>query len=277
MRKPLVIAHRGASGYRPEHTIEAYRLAIEQGADFIEPDLVATRDGVLIARHEADLSGTTDIASRPEFAARRTDGGFLSHDFDWAEIQILRARERIPEIRPGNARFDGQFGVPRIEEIVALARKANVGIYPEIKSPAYFATRGFDLGEMLVDVLRRERFERAYIQSFEPDSLRALAGCGYPLVQLFKDDTLHLREIATYAQAIGPRKDLPDIERIIREARDLGLEVHPWTLRSDAAFRGDRGSMDDEALALFEAGATGAFFDQPDRGVAIVERFMRGR
>src|SRR5688500_4359191 len=140
----IVIAHRGASGYRPEHTLEAYRLAIRQGADFIEPDLVATRDGVLIARHENEISGTTDVAAHPEFASRRTtkivDGvamtGWFTEDFTLAEIRTLRAKERIPAIRPDNTRFDGLYTIPTFAEVVQLAKSESrggrrIGVYPE--------------------------------------------------------------------------------------------------------------------------------------------------
>ncbi|MEZ0470273.1 glycerophosphodiester phosphodiesterase family protein [Luteimonas salinilitoris] len=215
----IVIAHRGASGYRPEHTLEAYRLAIRQGADFIEPDLVATRDGVLIARHENEISGTTDVAERPEFAARRTtkivDGvpvtGWFTEDFALAEIRTLRARERIPEIRPRNARHDGRYQVPTFAEVVRLAKRESrpgriVGVYPETKHPTYFAHEGqhldgtpigISLGAKLIETLVAEGFtdpKRVYIQSFEVENLLELktrimpsAGVELPLVQLYSD------------------------------------------------------------------------------------------
>src|SRR5512143_2616682 len=149
--RPVVIAHRGASGERPEHTLESYRLAIEQGADFVEPDLVSTRDGVLVCRHENEISGTTDVARRPEFASRRAtrtiDGaavtGWFTEDFTLAELKSLRARERLPELR-GTA-FDGRLEVPTLEEVLHLVDAANagrrehpVGVYPETKHPSYF-------------------------------------------------------------------------------------------------------------------------------------------
>lgn len=199
-KRPLVIAHRGASGERPEHTLAAYRLAIEQGADFIEPDLVVTRDGVLIARHENELSGTTDVASHPEFAYRqaskRIDGeaisGWFSEDFTLAEIRQLRARERLPQLRPDNVRYDGQEAIPTLAEILALVREfeqvgRKVGIYPETKHPTWFASEGAhldgtpirrSLGAMLVDQLVAERFtdpHRVFIQSFELGNLLELA------------------------------------------------------------------------------------------------------
>jgi|TARA_R100000501_G_scaffold14813_2_gene26904 glycerophosphoryl diester phosphodiesterase len=156
----LIIAHRGASGERPEHTLAAYELAIDQGADFIEPDLVITKDGVLIARHENEISGTTDISDHPEFADRRTekliDGvrvtGFFTEDFTLAELKTLRARERLPELR-GTA-HDGLFEIPTFDEIIALAKKRGVGIYPETKHPTYFQNLGKPLEPPLLYTLR---------------------------------------------------------------------------------------------------------------------------
>ena len=190
---PLVIGHRGASGYRPEHTLAAYRLAIRQCADFIEPDLVATRDGVLVARHENEIGTTTDVAAHPEFAARRTtkviDGipvtGWFTEDFTLAELRTLRAKERIPGVRPQNALFDGRYPIPTFEEVVALARRRTtcdgrpVGIYPEIKRPSYFRSIGLPLEKRVVDVLHRNGFlggdDPAIVQSFEVGSLQQLA------------------------------------------------------------------------------------------------------
>ena len=148
----LIIAHRGASGDRPEHTLAAYELAIDQGADYIEPDLVPTADGVLVARHENEISGTTDVADHPEFAGRRTtkliDGeevtGWFTEDFTLAELRTLRARERLPEIRPQNTAYDGLYQVPTLAEIITLVRAKEaetgrtIGLYPEIKHPDLF-------------------------------------------------------------------------------------------------------------------------------------------
>ena len=215
----IVIGHRGASGYRPEHTLESYRLAIRQGADFIEPDLVATKDGVLVARHENEISGTTDVASHPEFANRRTtktvDGvpmtGWFTEDFTLAELKTLRAKERIPAIRPGNTRFDGLYPIPTLAEVIALVKRESrngrrIGIYPETKHPTYFAREGrrldgrpinTSLGAKLVETLVAEGFtdpRRIYIQSFEFENLIELkkslmpaAGIDLPLVQLYDD------------------------------------------------------------------------------------------
>lgn len=213
----IVIGHRGASGYRPEHTLESYRLAIRQGADFIEPDLVATKDGVLVARHENEISGTTDVALHPEFANRRAtklvDGaamtGWFTEDFTLAELKTLRARERIPAVRPANTRFDGLYQIPTFAEVVRLAKAESreghvVGVYPETKHPTYFASEGrrldgnpigVPLGRKLVETLVAEGFtdpRRVFIQSFEVANLIELrksimpaAGVDFPLVQLF--------------------------------------------------------------------------------------------
>ena len=162
---PIVIAHRGASGYRPEHTLAAYELGARQGADYIEPDLVATRDGELVCRHENEISGTTDVADHPEFADRRTtkeiDGkaydGWFVEDFTLAELKTLRARERIPDVRPGNVAFDGQFEIPALGEVIELARRLGVGIYPETKHPAYHRSLGLELEPRLTDGARGRR------------------------------------------------------------------------------------------------------------------------
>ena len=196
----IVIGHRGASGYRPEHTLASYDLAISVGANFIEPDLVATRDGVLIARHEPNITGTTDVASRPEFAARRTtkvvDGasetGWFANDFTLAEIKTLRAIERLPY---RDQSFNGQFQIPTLQEVIDLAQRRSaetgrtVGIYPETKHPSFFQEAGLPLEQRLVDVLRANGLDRAdapvFIQSFEVANLRQLNGLtSVPLVQL---------------------------------------------------------------------------------------------
>lgn len=246
--RPIVIAHRGASGERPEHTLESYRLAIEQGADYVEPDLVATQDGVLVCRHENEISGTTDVASRPEFAARRRtksiDGanvtGWFAEDFTLAELETLRARERLPQLR-GTA-FDGRFKVPTFDEVLTLVAAENarperrarpLGVYPETKHPSYFEGLGLALEPRLLEALRRHGLDRAdapvFVQSFEVSNLRRLASLTrVPLVQLVSpqgrpwDFTAGrfarsyaemlspegLRDVASYARGIGVHKDL---------------------------------------------------------------------
>lgn len=274
--QPIVIAHRGASGYRPEHTRAAYQLAIELGADYIEPDLVATRDGELIVRHENELSGTTDVASRPEYAARRTekriDGvltqGWFSEDFTLAEIKTLRARERIPELRPDNTRWDGQLEVLTFAQVLELARVESagrgrsIGVYPETKHPSYFRGLGLSLEEPLLAALASFAGP-AFIQSFEQGNLQWLRGhTHWPLVQLVEANGAPfdrpersyaqllapdgLREIAAYANAIGVHKGLIvprdaqgrslEPTQLIARAHAAGLRVHAWTFRAENQF-----------------------------------------
>jgi glycerophosphoryl diester phosphodiesterase len=264
---PLVIGHRGACGYRPEHTLASYALAIELGADFVEPDLVSTRDGVLVARHENEIGGTTDVARRPEFAARRTTKvvggvartGWFTEDFTLAELKTLRAVERIPQVRQGNTLYDGRFQIPTLQEVVELAQRASdrtgrtIGIYPETKLPTYFAERGLALEEPLVDVLHRNGYrsaeDPAFVQSFEVGNLRELSRrTGVRLVQLVAgsgqpfdlraagdprtyDDLVSpagLAEVATYASGIGPAKD-----RVVPRTCD-GALLDPTSLVADA-------------------------------------------
>ena len=205
-KPPLVIAHRGASGYRPEHTIASYTLAIEMGADYIEPDLVATRDGRLVARHEPLLDDTTDVKSRPQFAARRTtkllDGksvtGFFASDFTLAEIKQLRAMQSNPA---RSKEYDGRFEIPTFEEILDLAERESakrgrtIGIYPETKHPSFHLGLKLPLEERLLEALRKRKLDRAdgpvFIQSFESANLQYLrAKTQLPLVQLLDDGAL---------------------------------------------------------------------------------------
>lgn len=236
---PIVIAHRGASGERPEHTLASYRLAIEQGADFIEPDLVLTKDGVLVARHENEISETTDVADRSEFASRKAtktiDGqgvtGWFTEDFTLAELKTLRARERLPRLR--STEYDGRFEIPTFEEILTLLAEVNkgrdrpVGVYPETKHPAYFTSIGLPHEAPLLALLDRfgyrGRAAPIFIQSFEVGNLKALrAKSDLPLIQLLSDEggpadapgssyaamisPAGLKAIADYADGIGPAK-----------------------------------------------------------------------
>ncbi|GIJ07606.1 glycerophosphodiester phosphodiesterase [Micromonospora andamanensis] len=265
--QPIVIGHRGASGYRPEHTFEAYRLAIRMGADYIEPDLVATADGVLVARHENEISGTTDVATRTEFAARRTtktiDGvsvtGWFTEDFTLAELRTLRAKERLPQVRVTNTAFDGQFQVPTFQEVIDLARAESrargrvIGVYPETKHPTYFASIGLPLEEPLVETLRRagwtKRHSPVIIQSFETANLRRLDrltdvrlaqlldATGRPYDFTVAGDTRTYRDLAApaglkwisrYADGIGANKNL------IVPRDTAGKLLAPTTLVQDA-------------------------------------------
>src|SRR5690242_15098697 len=160
---PIVIGHRGSPAYRPEHTIASYTLAIEMGADYIEPDLVFTKDGQLVARHEPDIGATTDVSDHPEFASRRTtrtiDGvvfadTWFTFDFTLAELKTLRAKERLPIVRPQNTAHDGLYEIPTFEEVIDLANKHDVGIYPETKHPTFFASKGFQFDGPLLAALQ---------------------------------------------------------------------------------------------------------------------------
>jgi glycerophosphoryl diester phosphodiesterase len=280
MEKPLeghaiVIAHRGASGERPEHTIAAYTLAIEQGADFIEPDLVLTKDGVLVARHENEISETTDVAGKPEFASRKTtktiDGqkmtGWFTEEFTLVELKTLRAKERLPQLRKANMAYDGQFEIPTFEEILALAKKHNVGVYPETKHPSYFASIGLPHEAPLLALLEKyghtEKTAPVFIQSFEVGNLQVLRGkTKVRLIQLMDEkggpadraDLSYpqmatadgLKAISAYADGIGPNKalviprnllgNLGEPTSLVADAHKVGLAVHPWTFRRENYF-----------------------------------------
>jgi glycerophosphoryl diester phosphodiesterase len=301
----VVIAHRGASGERPEHTLESYRLAIEQGADYIEPDLVMTRDGVLVARHENEIGGTTDVARHPEFSARRRsqiiDGetmtGWFTEDFTLAEIKTLRARERLTELRPLNRAFDDQYEIPTFDEILQLANETNrqrrgprVGVYPETKHPAHFTGIGLPLESALLEALRRHSYDAdgspVFIQSFDPRNLRELRGTtGLPLVQLLEYELGDLGEIATYADAIGIAKSLATPEGV-SAAHAANLKVHVWTFRAENEFLPDdlkigdqpagHGNLEAEIRRFLDRGIDGFFVDFPAVGVRVRDAYISG-
>lgn len=279
-RKPIVIGHRGCSGERPEHTALAYERAIEQGADFIEPDLVPTKDGHLVARHENEIGGTTDVASRSEFAARKTtktiDGeqvtGWFTEDFTLAELKTLRARERLPQLRPANTAFDGQAQLLTFEEVVAIARAGSqrtgrtIGVYPELKHPTYFASIGLPTEDRLVAKLKALDLNSAtapvFVQCFEVGPLKRLRAktparlvflvdaeggpADMPSVKYADLITAQgLKDVAVYADGLGPNWKLvvPNDGQALGPATDLvknahaaGLQVHPWTVRAENYF-----------------------------------------
>ncbi len=280
MEKPLngpaiIIAHRGASGERPEHTIASYTRAIEQGADYIEPDLVLTKDGVLVARHENEISETTNIAEKREFANRKTsktiDGekmtGWFTEDFTLDELKTLRAKERLPQLRKDNMAFDRQFEIPTFEEILTLAKAHNVGVYPETKHPSYFASIGLPHEAPLLAMLTRfghvTKDAPIFIQSFEVENLKALRPkTKLRLIQLMdetgspadRSDLTYsqmataegLKIVATYADGVGPNKamviprtiigNLGTPTTLVADAHQVGLAVHPWTFRRENYF-----------------------------------------
>ncbi|MEU7833450.1 MULTISPECIES: glycerophosphodiester phosphodiesterase [unclassified Nonomuraea] len=269
---PVVIGHRGASAHRPEHTLLSYEAAIAMGADYIEPDLVSTKDHILVARHENDITGTTDVAAHPEFADRRAtktvDGrpitGWFTEDFTLAELKTLRAKERVPDLRPDNTAFDGVAEIPTFEEVVRLAQRHGVGVYPETKHPTYFDSIGLSLEEPLLETLNSNHMRKVYIQSFETANLRELRKkTRLPLIQLITfggapydwvaagdqrtyDDMVKpegLREVASYANGIGvdTRRVVPvgadgkltEPTTLVQDAHRRRLDVHVWTVRNE--------------------------------------------
>lgn len=288
-KAPLIIAHRGASGYLPEHTLEAYALAVDQGADVVEPDLVFTKDGVLVARHDRYLSTTTNVADKPEFATRRrpnNDAADTEHrdridwwveDFTLAELKTLRARQPFP----GRSKeYDDRFEIPTFAEMLALiAAKAKaagrpVGVYPETKHPAFFASIGHDFEAPLLAALEGFDAGPVFIQSFEPEILKRLKGKSKAkLVQLVFEETpgagpnIPLTAIAAYADGVGAAKAIAlSGSPFITTAHDAGLFVHAWTFRADAAPPEGFGA---ELTRAFELGVDGVFTDFPDSGGAL--------
>ena len=291
---PIIIGHRGASGHRPEHTLASYRLAAEMGADFVEPDLVSTKDGVLLARHENEIGGTTDVATKfPDRKTTKTiDGqaltGWFTEDFTLAEIKTLRAKERLAF---RSHQYDGQFEVPTFDEVIALAQTLGrelgrpIGVYPETKHPTYFRGIGLPLEEKLLASLDKSGWNRrdapVFIQSFENGNLRALRPkTKVRLIQLVSTaatlDAAGLKDIATYADGLGPEKrlivpvgadgSLGTPTDLVSRAHAAGLLVHVWTLRIDKEFlpAGYKGRPEAEFEQFRDLGVDGLFTDFPD-------------
>ena len=344
---PTLIAHRGASALRPEHTIAAYTQAIEDGADIIEPDLVATKDGVLVARHENAIAilnadgtvreATTDIATRAEFAnlltTKTIDGttvrGWFTEDMTLTQLKTLRAVERIPAIRPANVTFNGQFQVPTLQEVIDLAKSKSIekgrtiGVYPETKHPTYFKSIGLPLERRLIDVLVANGWNSkdapVFIQSFEVGNLkemRALTtaritqllssqGRPFDFVSAGPSETRSyadlitpagLREVATYANGIGPSKDmvipvaggaLGTPTALVDNARAANLVTHVYTLRPENIFlpanlrrppmtdNTVRGDSVTEIQSFLQAGVDGFFTDDSAVGRAAIRTFVK--
>lgn len=277
---PVIIGHRGASGERPEHTRSAYLLAIQEGADFIEPDLCLTKDGHMVVRHENEIGGTTNIAAHPEFAARKTvktiDGerieGWFTEDFTLAELKTLRARERLPQIRPGSAAFDGTDPILTFDEVVAIARAETrrtgrtIGVYPEMKHPSYFASVGLSFEGRMASALKAAGLDAkdapVFVQCFEVGPLKTIRPLTRaPLIQLMSVDggpadeasvtyaqmatAAGLKAISAYADGVGPEWKLvvPVADgalgapsAFVADAHAAGLKVHPWTVRAENIF-----------------------------------------
>ncbi len=323
----VIVGHRGASGYRPEHTLASYELAARMGADFIEPDLVTTKDRVLVARHEPEIGGTTDVANHPEFAGRKKtkllDGvavtGWFTEDFTLAELKTLRAVERIPAVRQHNTVFNGHYQIPTFQEVIDLSKRLSkelgrpIGIYPETKHPTYFRQQGLALEPELVRTLNRNGLNRSgakvFVQSFEVSNLKALhKELRVPLVQLTSSSgapydfvvsgdkrtyadvvsAQGLREVATYAEGVGPSKDqvipldatgkLGKPTALVADAHKVGLVVHPYTFRVENTFLpaefdssavpADSGNLFGEIAAYRKVGIDGLFTDNTDVAVA---------
>jgi glycerophosphoryl diester phosphodiesterase len=328
MNRPLIIAHRGASAYYPEHTIAAYTMAIEMGADFIEPDLCSTKDHQLIVRHENNISDTTNVAEVAEFANRKTtkvvDGeahtGWFTEDFTLAELMTLYAIERIPQIRPLSVKHNNQHRLVVFQQVIDLVKEKSIetgrviGIYPEVKHPSYFRNLNLPLEDKLLDALRVNGYDAkdspCVVQSFEISNLKelrkktrvkivqlintadnppydtVLAGNILTCEHMFKPEGL--KEIAAYADFIGPFKDavIPRDKKnrllkpttLVQDAHNAGLKVHIWTLRPENHFlpsdlKNDPaeqgyiyGKAKEEIMAFLDAGIDGFFTDAADTG-----------
>ncbi|MER6490466.1 glycerophosphodiester phosphodiesterase [Streptomyces griseorubiginosus] len=332
---PTVIGHRGASGYRPEHTFGSYQLALDLGADIVEAgDLVPTRDGHLVCRHEPEIGGTTDVADHKEFADRRTtkvlDGvsvsGWFTEDFTLAELKTLRAIERIPANRPHNTLYNGRWEIPTFEEVLkwqdeqTRRRGKQVWIYPETKHPTYFRKLGLGLEERVAKLLHKHGKDRrnspVILQSFEPTSIQRLNKLvDNPLVVLLSAANTRpfdfvetgdprtvadlitpkgLREIAGYAQGIGPTLDLVITKKadgsldkettLVADAHKVGLILHPYTMRNENPFlpaeyrKGTDADAYGDAFGAFQryfaTGIDGVFTDNPDTGVLARQDFV---
>ncbi|MET8581947.1 glycerophosphodiester phosphodiesterase [Streptomyces collinus] len=334
---PTIIGHRGASGYRPEHTFGSYELALDLGADVVEAgDLVPTKDGHLVCRHEPEIGGTTDVASHPEFAGRRTtkvlDGvpttGWFTEDFTLAELKTLRAVERIPANRPHNTLYNGRWEIPTFEEVLkwqdeqTRKRGRQVWIYPETKHPTYFRKLGLGLEERVAKLLSKHgkdgRNAPVILQSFEPTSIQKLNRLvDNPLVVLLSSASSRpydfvesgdprtvadlitpqgLREIAGYAQGIGPTLDLvipknadgtlASPTTLVADAHKVGLILHPYTMRNENPFlpaeyrKGAAADAYGDAFGAFRTyfatGIDGVFTDNADTGVLARADFLAG-
>ncbi|MEU6006458.1 glycerophosphodiester phosphodiesterase [Streptomyces sp. NPDC047453] len=335
---PTIVGHRGASGYRPEHTFGSYDLALDLGAHVVEAgDLVPTKDGHLVCRHEPEIGGTTDVADHPEFAARRTtktlDGvattGWFTEDFTLAELKTLRAIERIPANRPHSTLYNGRWEIPTFEEVLkwqdeqTRKRGRQVWIYPETKHPTYFRALGLGLEERVAALLRKygkdKKDSPVILQSFEPSSIQRLDRLvGNPLVVLLSGARSRpwdfveagdprtvadlitpkgLKEIASYAQGIGPTVDLvipkdadgnlTQPSTLVRDAHAAGLILHPYTARNENPFlppkfrKGTAADAYGDVFGVFQAyfatGIDGIFTDNADTGLLAREDFLSGR
>lgn len=329
--RPLVIGHRGAPGYRPEHSRSSYDLALALGVDAVEPDIVLSRDGVLVVRHENEIGSTTDVAQHPEFADRRAtktiDGaeltGWFTEDFTWDELATLRCRERLPKIRPASASFDDTQPILRLRDVLDLVRAASleqgreIGVVLEIKHATYFGGAGFDVPGLIAAELDAAGWARGELplvfESFESTVLARLRERGLPGTYIYLLESAgrpydllarHGSSAPTYAATAAPagldglvgvvdgvsvdkrmilapdrRGRTAGPSRLVRDAKDRGLEVYTWTCRPENAFllpqfrgRGGAGAFGDfagEWAVIAESGVDGVFVDHPDLGLSF--------
>lgn len=300
--KPLVFGHRGASGYRPENTIEAFELAIAQGADGVECDLVPTKDGQLIIRHENWLNGTTNVASLAMFQGNESTGysdgltetGWFSEDYNLAELSELRAIERVPDTRPGSAKFDGQFLIPTIDDLLACSFMNEKTLVIEIKHGMYFMENGINMAEILASKLDssdwKERGISIVIETFDEKMLEYLKqACGPDKKYVFLTELDRLPQGSTrvsseYLESIAARFDGISVDLalafdldlsgnhtidngLIDEAKAAGLMIYGWTLRAEDA----KATVDEYFGKIAESGLQGIFVDQPDLLRQIVD------
>jgi glycerophosphoryl diester phosphodiesterase len=300
--KPLVFGHRGASGYRPENTIEAFELAIQQGSDGVECDLVPTKDGELIIRHENWLNGTTNVASVAKFQGSESTGysdgltetGWFSEDYNFAELSELRAIERMPDTRPGSAKFDSQFLIPRIDDLLAADFMNDKTLVIEIKHGMHFMDNGINMATILASKLDssdwQDRGISIIIETFDEQMLEHLKdACGPDKKYVFLTELDRLPRGSTrmsraYLESLAARFDgisvdlalALDIDStgnhtidngLIDEAKAAGLMIYGWTLRAEDA----KASVDEYFGKVAETGLQGIFVDQPDLLRQIVD------
>ena len=299
---PLVLGHRGACGYRPENTMEAFELAIAKGADGVECDLVPTRDGELILRHENWLNGTTDIESHPQFAERSragysdgiTENGFFSEDFDLAELETVRAIERLPEVRPGSAKFNGEFKIPTLDQLLAASFMDGKTLVIEVKHGMHFTRKGMDIAGAVSRKLNesnwKERGIKVVLESFDYEMMLLLKqACGADKKYVFLTEKARLPNYETTLTRRYLEQITNDFEGVsldfallfdedelgnytvsngsIELAKEVGLEVFGWTLKAEDATE----SVDDYFAKVALAGLDGIFVDQPDLLRSIVD------
>ena len=300
--KPLVFGHRGASGYRPENTIEAFELAISQGADGVECDLVPTKDGQLIIRHENWLNGTTNVASLAKFQGTESTGysdgltetGWFSEDYNLEELSELRATERVPDIRPGSAKFDGQFRIPTIDDLLACSFMNGKTLVIEIKHGMHFMKNGINMASILADKLAnsdwKQREISIIIETFDEQMLEHLKdACGPDKKYVFLTELDRLpkgsiRISSQYLESLANRFDGISVDLalaldldstgnhtidngLIDEAKAAGLLIYGWTLQAEES----KASVDEYFGKVAESGLQGIFVDQPDLLRQIVD------